>query len=86
MNLPDKYLDIHTFFFGDQSLGPRANEAIFRYVHEYIRQTPRFYAWATVTFWCNIYNLNINKDIYNSVCIMYHKSEAVDIKLYFALD
>ena len=44
MHLPDKYLDIHTFFFGDQSLGPRANEAIFRYVHEYIRQTPRFYA------------------------------------------
>ena len=59
MLLEDKYLDIHTLLFGDQSLGPQANKTISKNVHEYIRLTRHFCAWAIITFWCNIYDLNM---------------------------
>ena len=42
MHLEDNYVDIHTLPFGDQSLGPRVNETIFKNVQESIRQTRRF--------------------------------------------
>ena len=44
MHLQDKYLDNQTLLFGDQSLGPRANETTFKNVHDYIRVTRRFCA------------------------------------------
>ena len=44
MNLQDNHLDTYTYRFGDQSLGPRANETIFKKCARVYQQTRRFRA------------------------------------------
>ena len=61
MHLEHKYKDIHTLLLGDQSLSPCVNETTLENVQGYTRQTQRFCTWTTVTFWCNICDLNIEK-------------------------